>query len=1021
MLDRIIEFSLKQRMIVMLFALSLFVFGVYSFLKIPIDAFPDISSTQVKIILKAPGMTPEEVENRVVKPLEAELLGLENQKLLKSTSKYAIADITIDFIDGTDIYKARAQVAEKLSLAMPGLPKSVSGGMAPITTPLGEVFMFTVEGNISQKQKREILDFVIRPALRGAKGVADVNSLGGEARAIVVEPDFMAMRRLGITMSLLEESLANNLKNDGAGRIDRGEEGYLVKVESGVKSVSEIANITIHADSGLIRVGDFCAIKDDSLTRLGFVTKNGVGEATQGLVLSLKGANAKETISEIKTRLENLKPSLPKGVYIEPFYDRSSLIQKAVDTVSKALLEAVILVVILLLLFLGDIRAAVAVSIILPLSLAFAFVMMRYFGLTANLMSLGGLAIAVGMLVDSAVVVVENTFAKLGAGEDKLPKLYRVYRATKDVSLAVFSGMLIIAVVFLPLLTLEGLEGRLFAPVAMTIVFALCGSLILSLTVIPVVCSFLLKSAPHKETKFNAFFSRIYEPLLNFSLTKTKTLFVSALVFVAVSFSLFAFVGKAFMPTLDEGDLILIVETLPSVSLEKSKEVNLAIQKELMAKVPEISSIVARSGSDELGLDPMGLNQTDTFIMLKPQDEWKAKDKDEIKANIKTALSGFSGVSFGFTQPIEMRISEMLTGSRGDLAVKIYGTDIQKLNELSSQIVSTLEKIEGSSEVFTTLNEGVNYLVVEPNRLESAKTGVDTAELQKFLKTSLEGVTIDSISVGALRIPVMMRLDRNISQDIELFRSLEIPLAKGVSVPVSSIADISVLEGPLKIDRENAQRLNVVRANVEGRDLVGFVEEAKAKISQNIKLPHGYSVVYGGQFENQQRASAKLMAVIPVSIGIIFMILFFTFRSMSVSLLILLNIPFAVTGGVISLFVTGEYLSVPASVGFIALFGIAVLNGVVMVSYFISLLKDGYSIDDAVKEGAKRRLRPVLMTAFIAALGLAPLLFASGVGSEIQRPLAIVVLGGLVTSTALTLLILPPIFKILYKRGKIDV
>lgn len=1021
MLDRIIEFSLKQRVIVMLFALSLFVFGVYSFLKIPIDAFPDISSTQVKIILKAPGMTPEEVENRVVKPLEAELLGLENQKLLKSTSKYAIADITIDFIDGTDIYKARAQVAEKLSLAMPSLPKSVSGGMAPITTPLGEVFMFTVEGNISQKQKREILDFVIRPALRGAKGVADVNSLGGEARAIVVEPDFMAMRRLGITMSLLEESLANNLKNDGAGRIDRGEEGYLVKVESGVKSVSEIANITIHADSGLIRVGDFCAIKDDSLTRLGFVTKNGVGEATQGLVLSLKGANAKETISEIKTRLENLKPSLPKGVYIEPFYDRSSLIQKAVDTVSKALLEAVILVVILLLLFLGDIRAAVAVSIILPLSLAFAFVMMRYFGLTANLMSLGGLAIAVGMLVDSAVVVVENTFAKLGAGEDKLPKLHRVYRATKDVSLAVFSGMLIIAVVFLPLLTLEGLEGKLFAPVAMTIVFALCGSLILSLTVIPVVCSFLLKSAPHKETKFNAFFSRAYEPLLNFSLTKTKTLFVSALVFLVVSFSLFAFVGKAFMPTLDEGDLILSVETPPSISLEKSKELNLAIQKELMAKVPEIDTIVARSGSDELGLDPMGLNQTDTFIKLKPQDEWKAKDKEGIKESVKAALSGFSGVSFGFTQPIEMRISEMLTGSRGDLAVKIYGTDIQKLNELSSQMVSTLEKIEGSSEVFTTLNEGVNYLVVEPNRLESAKTGVDTAELQKFLKTSLEGVTIDSISVGASRIPVMMRLDRNISQDIELFRSLEIPLAKGVSVPVSSIADISVVEGPVKIDRENAQRLNVVRANVEGRDLVGFVEEAKAKISQNIKLPHGYSVVYGGQFENQQRASARLMAVIPVSIGIIFMILFFTFRSMSVSLLILLNIPFAVTGGVISLFVTGEYLSVPASVGFIALFGIAVLNGVVMVSYFISLLKDGYSIDDAVKEGAKRRLRPVLMTAFIAALGLAPLLFASGVGSEIQRPLAIVVLGGLVTSTALTLLILPPIFKILYKRGKIDV
>lgn len=1018
MLSKIIEFSLKQRLIVILLSLTFFGYGIYSFFKIPIDAFPDISSTQVKIIMKAPGMTPEEVENRVVKPLEAELLGLENQKLLKSTSKYAIADITIDFNEGTDIYRARAQVAEKLSVLLPGLPKGVEGGMAPITTPLGEAFMFTIEGPISAKEKRELLDFVIRPALRGAKGVADVNALGGEVRSIVVMPDPLAMRNLGIPMSILEETLSNNLKNDGAGRLDSQEESYLVKFESGVKDIGEISNITIHSHNGPIRIGDFCEVHEDARTRMGFVTKDGIGETTQGLVLTLKGSNARETIEEIKKRLETLKAQLPSGVEIVPFYDRSSLIEKAVGTVSKALVEAIVLVVVLLLLFLGDLRAAIAVSVILPFSLAIAFLMMRYFGLSANLMSLGGLAIAIGMLVDSAVVVVENVFARLSESNSNLPKLHKVYRATKEVSTAVFSGILIIAVVFLPLLTLEGLEGKLFAPVALTIVFALFGSLILSLTLIPVVSSLILKSTPHEETRLGAFFSRLYTPMLRFALERTRTLFTAAIVFLIMSFALFGFVGKSFMPTLDEGDIILGIETPPSISLEKSKELNLAIQRTIMEKVPEVKSIVARTGSDELGLDPMGLNQTDTFITLKPQDEWEAADKEEIKTKIEDALKDFSGISFGFTQPIEMRISEMLTGSRGDLAIKIYGPDIDTLNTLSQQVADVLGGIQGSTEVFTTLNEGVNYLSVRPDRIETAKIGVDSAELDRFLKIALGGIVVDEIPQNNARIPVLIRMDEAYASDIEMFKGLELPLAEGYSVPLQSVARIETSEGALKVDRENGERLSVVRSNVEGRDLVGFVDEAKEKIAQHVQLSQGYHIVYGGQFENQQRAAAKLMMVIPISIAVIFLILFFTFRSISYTLLILLNIPFAVTGGIIALFISGEYLSVPASVGFIALFGIAVLNGVVMVSYFNTLLGEGSTIENAVYEGARRRLRPVLMTAFIAALGLLPLLFAQGVGSEVQKPLAIVVLGGLVTSTMLTLLILPPAFRMIYKRGK---
>lgn len=1016
MLNSLLEFSLKQRLIVLLLALMVLIYGVYSFLKIPIDAFPDISSTQVKIILKAPGMTPEEVESRVVRPLEAELMGLENQILLKSTSKYAIADITIDFVDGTDIYKARTQVNEKLASAMESLPRGVSGGMAPITTPLGEAYMFTIEGNLTQKEKRSLLDFTIRPALRGAKGVADVNALGGEARVITVVPDVMAMGSLGITLSDLEEVLNQNLKNDGAGRLNIGDEGYLVKVESGIQNPDEIANITIHSHNGPIRVGNFCEIRDEARTRLGFVTKDGIGEATEGLVLTLRGANAKEAITDIKGRLAALAPTLPEGVTIVPFYDRSDLTQRAVDTVSTALLEAVILVVILLLLFLGDVRAAISVAVILPLSLAIAFILMRYFGITANLMSLGGLAIAVGMLVDSAVVVVENTFAKLSEKDQNLPKLHLVYRASKEVSVSVFSGILIIAVVFLPLLTLEGLEGKLFAPVAMTIVFALLGSLVLSLTVIPVVCSLLLKTAPHKETIIDHFFNRIYAPMLTYALARTKSLFIGAVIFLLLSFSLFSVVGKTFMPTLDEGDLILIVEPMPSISLEASKKLNLSIQKELLAKIPEIKTIVARTGTDELGLDPMTLNQTDTFLILKPKEEWKAKNKEEIMDTIMVALKPFSGVSFSFTQPIDMRISEMLTGTRGDLAVKIYGTDIDKLNELSKQVGTVLERIRGSNEVIVTLNEGISYLSVKPDRLASANTDVTSGELQQYLKASLEGIIIDTLPIDNARIPVMIRLDGSIAHDVDKFRSLEIPVSEGGTVPLSSVASITQTEGPVQVIRENNERLSVVRSNVEGRDLVGFVEEAKARIGSEIKLPQGYKITYGGEFENQQRASAKLMTVIPISIGIIFLILFFTFRSVSSTLLILLNIPFAITGGIIALYASGEYLSVPASVGFIALFGIAVLNGVVMVSYFNTLLKSGYSIDHAVREGATRRLRPVLMTAFIAALGLLPLLFASGVGSEIQKPLAIVVLGGLVTSTILTLLILPPAFKLLYKK-----
>ncbi|WP_181323265.1 efflux RND transporter permease subunit [Helicobacter pylori] len=1018
MLASIIEFSLRQRVIVIVGAILILFFGTYSFINTPVDAFPDISPTQVKIILKLPGSSPEEMENNIVRPLELELLGLKGQKSLRSVSKYSISDITIDFDDSVDIYLARNIVNERLSSVMKDLPVGVEGGMAPIVTPLSDIFMFTIDGNITEIEKRQLLDFVIRPQLRMIGGVADVNSIGGFSRAFVIVPDFNDMARLGVSISDLESAVRVNLRNSGAGRVDRDGETFLVKIQTASLSLEDIGKITVSTNLGHLHIKDFAKVISQSRTRLGFVTKDGVGETTEGLVLSLKDANTKEIITQVYQKLEELKPFLPNGVSINVFYDRSEFTQKAIATVSKTLIEAVVLIIITLFLFLGNLRASVAVGVILPLSLSVAFIFIKLSDLTLNLMSLGGLVIAIGMLIDSAVVVVENAFEKLSANT-KTTKLHAIYRSCKEIAVSVVSGVVIIIVFFVPILTLQGLEGKMFRPLAQSIVYALLGTLVLSITIIPVVSSLVLKATPHSETFLTRFLNRIYAPLLEFFVHNPKKVILGAFVFLIASLSLFPFVGKNFMPALDEGDVVLSVETTPSISLDQSKDLMLNIESAIKKHVKEVKSIVARTGSDELGLDLGGLNQTDTFISFIPKKEWSVKTKDELLDKILDSLKDFKGINFSFTQPIEMRISEMLTGVRGDLAVKIFGDDISALNELSFQIVQILKGIKGSSEVLTTLNEGVNYLYVTPNKEAMANVGISSDEFSKFLKSALEGLVVDVIPTGISRTPVMIRQESDFASSITKIKSLALTSKYGVLVPITSIAKIEEVDGPVSVVRENSMRMSVVRSNVVGRDLNSFVEEAKKVIAQNIKLPPSYYITYGGQFENQQRANKRLSTVIPLSILAIFFILFFTFKSIPLALLILLNIPFAVTGGLIALFAVGEYISVPASVGFIALFGIAVLNGVVMIGYFKELLLQGKSVEECVLLGAKRRLRPVLMTACIAGLGLLPLLFSHSVGSEVQKPLAIVVLGGLVTSSALTLLLLPPMFMLIAKKIKI--
>ena len=1019
MLAKLIQFALTQRLLMLILTLGLAVAGALAYKSLPIDAFPDVSSTQVKIIIKAPGMTPEEVEARITAPIEVEMLGIPHQSGLRSVAKYALTDITVDFTDGTDIYWARQQIAERLNAVWGNLPADISGGMAPLTTPLGEMFMFTVESDtLSLQEKRSLLDWVIRPQLRTVTGVADVNTLGGFVRSFEIVPDNARMYARGVAIDNLQQVLEKNNRNGGAGRLNDGEGSLLVRAEGGFKTIEDVQNTIVRTEQGMsVKIADVADVRIGSITRYGAVTSNGKGEVVEGLVLGLRGANAQQVVDGVKAKLAEIAPTLPKGVTTHVFYDRGSLVERAVHTVTKALLEAVVLVLILLVLFLGNFRAALTIAFILPLSALFTFLLMSYFGMSANLMSLGGLTIAIGMLVDAAVVVVENVVSHLSDHKKagSLPRMHIIYRAVREVSVPVTAGVLIIITVFLPLLTLQGLEGKLFTPVALTIMFALAGSLFLSLTVIPVLASFLLKEVSHEEPWLVRKALGVYEPILKWSLEHAKVIVIGAFLLLAITGVVYTQIGKTFMPTMDEGDLIIGVEKLPSINLQQSMITDMNVQRAILSKVPEVKEVYSRVGSDELGLDPMGLNQTDNFLILKPTSEWRMKTKVELIDELRKVMKEMPGLAYSFTQPIDMRVNEMILGVRGDLAIKIYGPDLTVLNDKAQKIIKILESIKGSQDVYTPQNSGVQYLQIKIDRVAAGRLGLSITEIENVLHAQLEGKQIGVVQEGQRRTAVLIRGSQELRASPSDFGNLLLTLSNGTNVPLSAVAKIERAEGPVKVDRERGVRMVVVTANIRNRDLVSFVDETKQRIQAEVKLGEGYSIKLGGQFENQQRAAARLAIVVPVAIALIFLLLFATFGSIKQALLILSNIPFAMIGGVFALWISGEYLSVPASVGFIALLGIAVLNGVVMVSYFNLLEAQGMDKLSLVVEGAKRRLRPVLMTASIAAFGLIPLLFATGPGSEIQKPLAIVVIGGLVSSTALTLVLLPIFYRRFFK------
>ncbi len=1020
MIASLIRFSLIQRLMMLLLATALSVGGVWAFKTLPIDAFPDISAPQVQIIVKAPGLSPTEVESRITFPIEMEMQGLPRQKVLRSVTKYALSIIKIDFEDGTDIYWARNQVNERLGQVWNDLPEGVDGGLAPVTTPLGEMYMYRIEGEgYSNSELRAIQDWVIRPRLRTVKGVADVNSLGGEVRAFEVMPNPDALVKYGLGMDDLFKALQENNRNAGGDRIERGEKMLLVRTRGLLRNEADIRGITVATRNGVpIQIGKLATVRIGSLTRYGAVTADGEGEVVTGLVLSRKGANSRSTVEGVKRELEALKPTLPEGIKIIPFYDRSELVTAAVWTVEKVLGEAVLLVLLVLIVMLGNLRAALTVALVLPLAVLFTFIMMRLTGVSANLMSLGGIAIAIGILVDAAVVVVENIHTQLSKAPKGVNRLHLIYRAVLEVATPVISGVLIIIVVFLPIFSLTGLEGKMFTPLAVTISFALMGSLILSLTVIPVLASLLMKagddkkssdkSNPEKEEWLLRHLKNLYRPVVSWALRFRSIPISIALLALAGTIALFPHIGKEFMPLMDEGSTVIIVEKESDISLRHSLERDAPIQKAFM-EIPEVTGVVSRTGADELRMDPMGLYQTDNFIITRPRDEWTI-DQATLLEKLREKLDRFEGIDIAFTQPIDMRVSEMLTGVRAAMAIKLYGDDLKVLETISTQIETLVNKTVGAVDVFRGRLSGQTYLQVDISPAAIARYGINIEDINTLIEMAVAGQVATEIIEDNRRTSILLRYPQAARTSVKDIKALLVETPRGAKVPIRLLAHVHEVDGPVEIARESAKRQVVVQANVEGRDVVSFVEEVQRSIETNIKLPSGYYVTFGGQFENQQRAAKRLGVVVPIAIALIFLMLFVTFRSLSQAGLILLNIPFAMIGGVVSLYLSGLYLSVPASVGFITLFGVAVLNGVVMVSFFNQLREAGCSILQAVQEGAERRLRPVLMTALIASLGLVPLLAATGPGSELQRPLAVVVIGGLFTSTLLTLILLPTLY-----------
>lgn len=1024
MIQSLVQAAIKQRLVVCVIAVVLFFFGLRAAGKLSVDAFPDVTNVQVQIATEAAGRSPEEVERFVTVPIEIAMTGLPGLVEMRSLNKAGLSLITLVFTDATDVYFARQLVMERLIEVGGRMPEGVSPVLGPVSTGLGEVYQYTLDRvddgdrELTQEElseRRIVQDWVVRPLLRSIPGVAEINSQGGYVKQYqaLINPD--RMRHYGISVQQVYQALAQNNANSGGGVLPHYAEQYLIRGVGLAQGVEDLKSIVLKEVNGTpVYLRDVAEVTIGHEVRQGALIKNGQTEAVGGIVMMMRGGNAKEVVSRVKQRVAeiNERGMLPGKLQIVPYYDRSELVDAALWTVTKVLLEGVVLVVIVLFLFLGDLRSSVIVLATLVLTPLLTFMVMNQVGLSANLMSLGGLAIAIGLMVDGSVVVVENAFERLGRKDELgLSKTEVLVKAVQEVATPVIVGVGIIILVFLPLMTLSGTEGKMFAPLAFTIAIALAISLVLSLTLSPVLSSYLLKGGAEHDTKVIAFLKRHYLRMLGWAMANSRKTVVGAVVAFLATLAIVPLLGSSFMPEMKEGSIVPAIDRVPNISLEESIKLEKEANK-LVLSVPGVKSVVSGVGRGESPADPQSQNESTPIASLKDRDEWPdGWTQDDIAEAIRQKLRAIPGVQIVMAQPISDRIDEMVSGVRSDIAVKIFGDDLGKLRELAGEVARVAGGIQGSQDIRIERITGQQYLSIDIDRQAIARYGLNVSDIHDIIEISIGGKRATDIFEGERRFSAAVRLPERFRHDVQSIRQLLVTTPDGIQVPLQSVARIEVSDGPAQISREMAKRRVVVMINVKDRDLGGFVAELQQAADSKVKLPEGYYFEWGGQFQNMERAMGHLKIIVPITIAAIFFLLFLLFNSLRFATLIITVLPFASIGGIIGLFITGEYLSVPASVGFIALWGIAVLNGVVLVSYIRGLRDSGLDLDAAVLQGAAQRFRPVMMTATIALLGLVPFLFSTGPGSEVQRPLAVVVIGGLITSTLLTLVMVPTLYR----------
>ncbi|MCW5968685.1 MAG: efflux RND transporter permease subunit [Blastocatellales bacterium] len=1020
MINGLIRFAVSQRLLVMLMTTILIGAGLYSLQSLPIDAVPDVTNVQVQILTAAPSLAPLEIERQITFPVEVAMSGLPDIEEIRSVSKFGLSAVTVVFDDSVNTYFARQLVLERLSQAREQIPANIgSPEMGPISTGLGEIYQYELkaakDSNYDATSLRTIQDWSVRRQLLGVPGVTEVNSFGGRELQYQVRLDPARLQSYGLSLRDVFEAVSRNNANVGGAYIEKGAEQYLLRGIGLVGSTGDISGIVVKTgkDGVPVFVRDVGEVVEGASVRQGAVTADGEGEIVAGIVMMLKGENSRTVVERVKERVEQVRKTLPKGVELIPFYDRTELVDRTIWTVAKNLIEGALLVILVLILLLGNWRGALLVATIIPLSMLFAAILMRVFNVSGNLMSLG--ALDFGLIVDGAVVMVENTVRRRAEAQHDAPHEppdRTILDACLEVARPVVFAVGIIAIVYLPILSLTGIEGKMFKPMALTVVFALVGSLLLSLTYIPAAMTLIMRGrVSEKESPIIRFVKKRYQPALEWVMGRRRPALIAALGLVAVSGAIFPFLGSEFIPRLDEGALAVQVQQLPSVSLSQSIRTTTEVER-VLKSFPEVTKVVSKTGRAEVATDPMSVDFSDLYIALKPPSEWtSAKTREELVEKMSEALEQrVPNGSFSFSQPIELRVSELISGVRSDVAIKLFGDDLDTLKATADQIARVAQGVAGAEDVKVEAVSGLPQLQIKPDRQAIARYGINVEDINNLIESIVAGKEAGLVYDGEQRFGLVVRLSEANSRDVETIRRLTVAAPSGARVPLVQLADIALIEGPAQISREDTRRRIVVELNVRGRDIGSFVREAQSKIEQQVKLPAGYYTTWGGQFENLQRASARLLIVVPLALFLIFILLFSTFNSVKQAVLIYTGIPFAVVGGVLALAARGMPFSISAGVGFIALFGVAVLNGVVMVSYINRLREEGQPLGDAVREGAATRLRPVLMTALVASLGFVPMAIATSAGAEVQRPLATVVIGGLITSTLLTLLLLPMLY-----------